>query len=394
MQIRDVYDRLRQFDAYPKTLEDFRVKTFGGAIVTLVAAVLMVVLFVSELNYYLTKEVHPELFVDTSRGQKLRINIDITFAHLPCGYLSIDAMDVSGEQQIDVDTNLLKQRLDASGEPLSESPQEEKLVTNKPAEEEKKEEKEETKEVLDPNRCESCYGAENDEKKCCNNCEDVREAYRKKGWAFNDPESIAQCKREGWSEKMQAQKNEGCRAYGYLEVNKVAGNFHFAPGKSFQQHHVHVHDLQAFGGQKFNISHHINHLSFGTDYPGIVNPLDAMHEPATQLQMMYQYFVKIVPTTYTNLNKETVYTNQFSVTKHSKNAAGSMGEGGLPGVFFIYELSPMMVKYTETRRSFMHFLTGICAIIGGIFTVAGLIDSLIYHSANVIQKKIDLGKAS
>ena len=53
--------------------------------VTLVAALLMAVLFVSELNYYLTKEVHPSLFVDTSRGQKLRINIDITFAHLPCG---------------------------------------------------------------------------------------------------------------------------------------------------------------------------------------------------------------------------------------------------------------------------------------------------------------------
>ena len=50
----------------------------------------------------------------------------------------------------------------------------------------------------------------------------MREAYRKKGWAFNDAESIEQCKREGWSEKMQAQKNEGCRAYGYLEVNKVS----------------------------------------------------------------------------------------------------------------------------------------------------------------------------
>lgn len=24
--------RLKQFDAYPKTLEDFRVKTFGGAV--------------------------------------------------------------------------------------------------------------------------------------------------------------------------------------------------------------------------------------------------------------------------------------------------------------------------------------------------------------------------
>lgn len=30
---------------------------------------------------------------------------------------------------------------------------------------------------------------------------------------------------------------------------------------------------------------------------------------------------------------------------------GLMGDGGLPGVFFTYELSPMMVKYTEKQRS-------------------------------------------
>ena len=75
--------------------------------------------------------------------------------------------------------------------------------------------------------------------RCCNTCEEVREAYRKKGWAFNNAENIAQCEREGWSEKMRVQQNEGCDVYGYLEVNKVAGNFHFAPGKSFQQQHVH-----------------------------------------------------------------------------------------------------------------------------------------------------------
>jgi hypothetical protein len=27
----DFFGKLKQFDAYPKTLEDFRVKTFGGA---------------------------------------------------------------------------------------------------------------------------------------------------------------------------------------------------------------------------------------------------------------------------------------------------------------------------------------------------------------------------
>ncbi|KAI3517619.1 hypothetical protein L1887_16834 [Cichorium endivia] len=27
-------------------------------------------------------------------------------------------------------------------------------------------------------------------KECCNSCEDVREAYRKKGWAMSDPDMI------------------------------------------------------------------------------------------------------------------------------------------------------------------------------------------------------------
>ena len=45
---------------------------------------------------------------------------------------------------------------------------------------------------LDPKRCESCYGAETPEKRCCNTCEDVREAYRRKGWALSDVDEIKQ----------------------------------------------------------------------------------------------------------------------------------------------------------------------------------------------------------
>ncbi|KAF6087970.1 ERGIC and golgi 3 [Phyllostomus discolor] len=191
---------------------------------------------------------------------------------------------------------------------------------------------------------------------------------------------------------MQEQKNEGCQVYGFLEVNKVAGNFHFAPGKSFQQSHVHVHDLQSFGLDNINMTHYIRHLSFGEDYPGIVNPLDHTNVTALQASMMFQYFVKVVPTVYMKLDGEVLRTNQFSVTRHEKVANGLLGDQGLPGVFVLYELSPMMVKLTEKHRSFTHFLTGVCAIIGGMFTVAGLIDSLIYHSARAIQKKIDLGK--
>lgn len=59
-------------------------------------------------------------------------------------------------------------------------------------------------------------------RRCCNTCDDVREAYRRRGWAFKSADTIEQCKREGFTQKMQEQKNEGCQVYGFLEVNKVS----------------------------------------------------------------------------------------------------------------------------------------------------------------------------
>lgn len=167
--------------------------------------------------------------------------------------------------------------------------------------------------------------------------------------------------------------------HGFLLVNKVAGNFHFAPGKSFQQHNVHIHDLQPFGKSVFNMSHAIRHLSFGNDYPGLVNPLDSHDQISPEDgSFMYQYYLKVVPTKYRKSNGQSINTNQYSVATHKKPVTQKIGETGLPGVFFMFEISPILVQLKETKRSFMHFLTGVCAIIGGIFTVAGMIDSLIF----------------
>jgi len=70
---------------------------------------------------------------------------------------------------------------------------------------------------------------------------------------------VIQCKREGFLQRVKDEEGEGCNIYGFLEVNKVAGNFHFAPGKSFHQSGVHVHDLLAFQKDSFNVR---NDLSY------------------------------------------------------------------------------------------------------------------------------------
>ena len=90
---------------------------------------------------------------------------------------------------------------------------------------------------------------------------------------------------------------EGCQIYGNLEVNRVGGSFHIAPGKSYSVNHVHgkrsikvvstgnltfffslcvpqVHDVQPYSSEDFNMTHTINFLSFGRSIEWKANPLD------------------------------------------------------------------------------------------------------------------------
>merc|ERR1719397_1741170 len=83
----------------------------------------------------------------------------------------------------------------------------------------------------DSNYCGSCYGAGEYEHQCCNTCDDVHRAYHKKLWKVSDDMSIEQCLwtgQYGDEMKKELQRGDGCHMFGFLEVNKVAGNFHFA----------------------------------------------------------------------------------------------------------------------------------------------------------------------
>ncbi|KAL4333583.1 hypothetical protein GQ457_07G023460 [Hibiscus cannabinus] len=108
---------------------------------------------------------------------------------------------------------------------------------------------------------------------------------------------------------------------------------------------------------------------------------------------LYQYFIKVVPTMYSDVSGHTIQSNQFSVTEHYKGADIGLLDS-VTGVFFFYDLSPIKVTFTEQHVSFLHFLTNVCAIVGGVFTVAGIIDSCIYHGHNAMKRKMVIGKIS
>ena len=84
---------------------------------------------------------------------------------------------------------------------------------------------------------------------------------------------------------------------------------------------------------------------------------------------MHQYYVKVVPTVYSYLDGSTREVWQYSVTEHVRHVTPGSGRG-LPGVFFFYEVSPLVAEFEERRQGWRALLTGLAAIVGGVHATA------------------------
>ncbi|ONK65203.1 uncharacterized protein A4U43_C07F34740 [Asparagus officinalis] len=215
--------------------------------------------------------------VDVKRGETLPIHINMTFPALPCQVLSVDAIDMSGKHEVDLDTNIWKLQ------------------------------------------CEPMYAFSWKEWK--SRLHDVDSSEKKHEHKFDaDAEEMIK------TVKHAMENGEGCRVYGVLDVQRVAGNFHIS-----------VHGLNIFVAQQI----------FG----GASN-------------------VNIVPTEYRYLSKDVLPTNQFSVTEYFVPLRET--DRSWPAVYFLYDLSPITVTIKEERRSFLHFITRLCAVLGGTFALTEL----------------------
>lgn len=207
---------------------------------------------------------------------------------------------------------------------------------------------------------------------------------------------------------------EGCTMRGYVEVKRVPGNFHV----QFS------HKSYNFENSLINASHHINHFSFGTPLPKATrkwidyidqkvvadhladrgaatmdsgtavhalmmgsNNLDDMSFLSGHSDRTYEHFIQIVPVIYRSRRGLEISTYKYSVTSAEHEDSDSF-----PSARFNFALSPMAIVMAEEPTPWYHFLTNMCAIIGGLFTVFSLVASF---SNNAIEAfKAGMGKQS
>eukprot|EP01067_Filipodium_phascolosomae_P001305 Filipodium_phascolosomae@DN1879_c0_g1_i2.p2 len=95
---------------------------------------------------------------------------------------------------------------------------------------------------------------------------------------------------------------------------------------------------------------------------------------------MFHYYLKLVPTEWWPAGApKAVKTHQYSVTESEKDVLVRQGSvNGLPGVFLVYDFNPFLVVKQQETKPLSHFLTSVAAIIGGVFTLASLLDSVVY----------------
>ncbi|KAI1260083.1 DUF1692-domain-containing protein [Xylariaceae sp. FL1019] len=421
--------RFTRLDAFTKTVEDARIRTTSGGIVTIVSLIVVLYLAWGEWSDYRRIVIHPELIVDKGRGERMEIHMNVTFPKLPCELLTLDVMDVSGEQQHGVLHGVKKVRLQPANQGGAVIDTTALALHSK----------DESAAHLDPDYCGGCYGAPSPPNAakpgCCNSCDEVREAYAQASWAFGRGEGVEQCQREHYAEKLDEQRHEGCRIEGDIRVNKVVGNFHFAPGRSFSNGNMHVHDLKNYWDSpvRHSFEHQIHQLRFGPQLPEDLsskhsrntgytnhhlNPLDNSRQQTDDPNFNFMYFVKVVPTAYLPLSSSgskqvvsdgglgnlgsafdgSLETHQYSVTSHKRSLVGgddkaegheerTHARGGIPGVFFSYDISPMKVVNREERaKTFAGFLTGLCAVLGGTLTVAAAVDRVTYEGSTRLKK--------
>ena len=89
-----------------------------------------------------------------------------------------------------------------------------------------------------------------------------------------------------------------------------------------------------------------------------------------QQRLDYFYFLKLVPHIFIDEISDAEFRSYSYSLNH--NAKQSMNDIGL--ISMIYDFTPVNMKITKHNRDLPRFLVNLCAIVGGVFVIFGLIN--------------------
>ncbi|KAL0226564.1 hypothetical protein P9112_013888 [Eukaryota sp. TZLM1-RC] len=373
---------LKSFDhVNTKVVDDFRITTKSGGLVSIICYIVIAVLIISEFISYIQPDIQHLLSVDNTVAEYkdvANLHFNITFLKLPCPLLQVDLIDSLGHSMLDVHENVVKTRISYAGTPVP--------MTSDTA-------------PSDPTYCGSCYGA-GSKGQCCNTCSEVLKAYSARKWNTGDYSRFEQCKKEGLTFKDMEERKEGCNIHGSLLLSRVLSSFHIAPGQSHQHGRQHVHQLTP-ESVHYNTSHIVHYLNFGNskglgDLERVLPPqalYDYVNSHLKISSFMSKYLLKLVKTNVNSYKIGNSNTYIYSVARSDIKVDG-INPNAFPGVYFSVDFTGIQVEVLEKRKSFLAFLVQVCSIVGGIFAFAQILDRFVYSSVRIVQQKQNLGKLS
>ena len=84
--------------------------------------------------------------------------------------------------------------------------------------------------------------------------------------------------------------------------------------------------------------------------------------------------------------KSELETFQFTSTSHGRT------RDTLPSLIISYDVSPIQAHIHENRKPLTDFVVSLCAIIGGAFSLFGILDGILFTTNREIRKKLQIGK--
>lgn len=331
---------VKRFDFHVKTIDGVTQQTLLGGFVTVIGAIIVVYLLLSELWIYNSTDLVTRMIADNTIGvESIRIEFDIEFPHVLCDKISFMQEVTRGDRHVHEPEFVRKD------------------------------------EMHDDHGASGCWVH-----------------------GFTVTDKVAGNFRFAVQPEPAKDLSQDPALRNMPPGFGIGGGLHFEVFQ-FPVLPIMTHKINTISFRPVDMD--INHLIDQKKVPEVQFPLTETHTEMDHQDGIHHYALQMVPTHYKPLGGGVLkHANQYSFVEKRiglEQLAGQMGSSfiaGQPlykfyGVIFTYDFYPVMVVLEEQKEGLGSFLTSLCGIIGGVITVLGLVEKCLHQSHKTIIGKKD-----